>query len=215
MNFVIIYLDKKKINVKIPNWILNQTFHLIFENPHQKNLSDILFSDKLQNLHKYPLNIVWTTVFNILINKNGEIVDKNLFFVQLLAEKLNATLNFIEIVKNHKPGDQIFLMESVDMRELFKYDLIDFYLRSVIQNGDLKLYETEDYCFIVSLPPKYSIVEMILILPFDKSVWMWLGIVAGVSTIIWRFYGIFEGSSSHWNFLFVIFAFFVGHSVKI
>lgn len=212
LNLIVVYLKNDEINVKIPNFILNETFHLILENKIQENISNFLFSDKLTNLHKYPLNIVWTTVFDALQSDRKKLIDNNLFFVQILAEKMNATLNFIEIIKNQKPGENFFLAEEAELKEVDEFDL---YLRTQPRYGDIKLYHHEEYCFIVLLPPKYSIVEMILILPFDKSVWMWLGVVAGLSTIIWRFYGIFEGSSSHWKFLFGIFAFFVGQSTEI
>jgi hypothetical protein len=64
-----------------------------------------------------------------------------------------------------------------------------------------------DQCFIAPLPPKHSTTELILFMPLDKSCWIFLGVTVGISAIIWRF---FEGSNSHWKFLFGMFALFVG-----
>jgi hypothetical protein len=64
---------------------------------------------------------------------------------------------------------------------------------------------------MVPLPPPYSIYELILILPLDKSTWMWLGITLVASGLVWK---LLEGAT-HWNFLFGTFGFFVGKLIKV
>jgi hypothetical protein len=41
--------------------------------------------------------------------------------------------------------------------------------KSVVK-GDLEIHFPEDFCFLVPVPPEYSIFELILILPFEISV---------------------------------------------
>lgn len=93
------------------------------------------------------------------------------------------------------------------MTELMSKDELDFSLCHFFIKEDLQSYNNVEYCFAVPLPSKYSIYELIFILPLDNQCWMWWVITIFVSAVIWRIY---EGSGAHWNFLFGTFALFVG-----
>lgn len=65
---------------------------------------------------------------------------------------------------------------------------------------------------MVTYPPKIPIYEEILFLPFDGLNWMFLIITIGVSAVIWRLY---KNPDSSWHFIFVLYGYFLGRSVKL
>ena len=80
-------------------------------------------------------------------------------------DKLNASVEYIflglEIVKNDKMFHSITENQSANGTLDFFLDF-DSYLR-----GALYSYKQEDLCYRLGKPPRYSITEMVLFLPFD------------------------------------------------
>lgn len=128
-----------------------------------------------------------------------------------MGEKLNATMRLINIVIDHSSAKNYERSIKQKVDELITTEKIDFYINAVVSK-DLQSYNFVEFCSLVPLPPKYSIYELILILPLDKSCWMWLGITVVVCAVIWK---MFERSKTGSGFLFGIFAFFVGQSAEI
>lgn len=177
-----------------------------FEGFTHKNISNIIFPNKLNNLEGFPLSIA---------GLEGEFYDdkaysKFTYFVEILTTKLNATLKYIKIPKpDPKNYSKSIQKHFTRLCGDGKCDII-FLPQKLHQI--FQAYNFVDQCFLAPMPPKRSIYELILTLPLDKSCWMWLGITVAVSALIWR---IFEGPKSHWNFLFGIFALFVGQDSNI
>jgi hypothetical protein len=187
----------------------NLTTLKVFENFHRENLSEILFPDKTKNLHGYPLFVAFSENFNIRV-LDGKIYSKWIHFAEIVAEKLNANLTLIQIPHFRADIQTSILHLRQEVLKLQNETRMDIFINpEIFRQHDISCYSFNDYCFLVPLPPEHSIVELILILPLDRSCWLFLGITIAVSTLVWR---IFEG---HWNLLFGSFAFFVGHFIKI
>lgn len=181
-----------------------------FTNANQKNLSEILFPTQTKNLNKRPLiiNYYFKSIFVFKSNKTNNIHCKWIYFLKIVAEKMNATLNFIEIILDKTDRKSEIESKKDGIRDLLHTDY-DFFLNGFRTKSDLESYNYHDWCFIAPLPEPYPIFELILFLPLDKSCWMWLGITAATLTFIWRM------SEGHWNFFFGVFAYFVGQSFNI
>jgi hypothetical protein len=178
-----------------------------FQNFHHENLSELLFPDKTKTLNNSPIYVALGVPY---ISKERKFFNKWEFFIEIVKEKLNASLAFNFIVsKEQAPMKVMFHMQEVSIK-LHEIGKLDFLLNNLYDDHEtLQCYNSVELCFLAPLPPKYSIYELILVLPFDKLCWMYLGVTIAISAIAWR---IIE---NHWNFIFGIFAFFVGQSAEI
>lgn len=212
LNFAHIYQEKQKIVVRNYYRTKNLTTIDTFESSQQENLAaEILFPDKSRNLQKFPLYVLYDTLNTHQgFFLNGKLYNRYTYFVETLAEKMNATLVYEEMKFNRSEDTDGFQERWQYLNEIISQKYIDIALFHAfgISNGNIEYYAT---CFLVPLPPKYSIYELILILPLDASCWMMLGITVAVSALVWR---IFEGPQAQWDFLFAVYAQFVGKFVK-
>lgn len=208
LNVVHIYEEFRKVFVKSYERSLKLTTTQVYNESQIENLSNLLFPDRTKNLNRMKLFANFFSHHNVIIAEN-KVHSAWAYFLEAAAKNLNANIEYIQLPfdKNTTTDIQIKLV----YQQFIKGEL-DFFLNHFFGHGDLQSYNINEYCFVAPLPPKYSIVELVLILPLDKSCWMWLGISLFVSSIIWI---LFEGAGSSLKFMFGMFAFFVGQSADI
>lgn len=210
-NLIRIYEENEKVFVRTFFKTKNLTTTCILNNSKVENISDLLFPDKAQHLYGLPINVVYFNFFDAFV-VDGKVYNKWTYFVEIVAQKLNGTLNFREIILNKETVEKYSESLENQTNELIESDKLDFFINGVYTNSRLHSYNYQEYCFMVPLPPKYSIFELVLILPLDKSCWMWLGISVAASFILWS---VTEGSGIKWKFLFAMYAFFLGQNARI
>lgn len=210
-NFVQIYQEGHKVITRNFDKTKNLTILKTFEEAQVENLSELLFPDKAQNLNGLPIDVVFYN-FNDAFMLNGKIYNKWTYFMEIVAQKLNGTLQYQEVIPDKESVEKYRNSLIQQLIEFSKNDKFDFFPNAFFDTSTLISYNYESFCFMVPLPPKYSIFELVLILPLDKSCWMWLGISVAISFILWS---LFEGSGIQWNFLFGMYAFFFGQSATI
>lgn len=149
------------------------------------------------------------------MSPDGKFINKVSKFIEIIRDKLNASINMIEIVKNCLTQPEF---DNRSRIELHEHNLIlDFYASpdaGMDNSGLIPFYGDTDHCFLVPLPPKIAIYEQILIRPMEREVWFFLGISIATSAFIWRLFKNFGAEDSLWHFLFGMYAFFVGQSVE-
>lgn len=189
----------------------NSTTYEIFKSTNHKNLSKIFFPNKVDNLHKFPTYAVFVDSYNVHAY-NGAVMCKWTYFLEIIADKLNTTINHkeIKIDPNSDIGTTKRYIRSL-VNYLIKNGTFDFYLNGFLGEGDLESYNYDEMCFLVPLPPIYSIWTLVLILPLDKSTWICLAVTVAVSVTIWKLLD----KKSHWNFLFGCFGFFLCKFVEV
>ncbi len=91
-----------------------------------------------------------------------------MYFLSVIKEKLNATVkyNFVERnIMKHKATALIFsIAENLSANGSLDF-FLDFY---PYLPGALYSYKQVDLCYRLGKPPKYSITELVLFLPFDE-----------------------------------------------
>ena len=99
---------------------------------------------------------------------NGEetfIYSKWRFFLRIVAEKLNATLKYRYIPNK-------FSKDYYKHHWLINYGsltgTLDFYLDFDVNHGALYSYNYVNVCYLIAEPKGYSVIELVLILPFDE-----------------------------------------------
>lgn len=214
-DFVIISEQKNEIHAIIPNLFSKDeflTFKSNFKPP--KNLSKLLFPDKLKNLHGSTLKITFADSMETLINHDRTTLDKLMNFLAIIKQKMNATLDFIEIAQLWYERGPLWEAVREDLSKI--YHKIDMHMWTQPNNliGVINYYEKEKICLLVPYPPKISIIDQILFRPLEREVWMYLGISIGVTAIVWRLHRNYGANDSTGNFLFGIFSFFVGQSAE-
>lgn len=200
LNFVQIYPSNRKVIVESFYRTENLTTVKAFESYQTGNLSKILFPDKAKNLNGFPLFAVYRKTFDIFHTEEDKPYSLWTPYLQILTEKLNATIKYKKIPKD---SDEKF------RNDLLKNHQLDFYLNFIYYKFDLESYHFRDWCLLAGIPPKFSIHEKVLFKPLDKHCWIYLGTTLILCAIIWKI------SEGHWNFLFGILAFFVGQSSNI
>ena len=210
-NSAVIFEQDRKVNVMNfdKRKKLFQTIILGNSSIEQNNY---LFPDKVSDLMKSRIHVAYYPHRNIRKWK-GKVKNKMVYFTEMVAEKLNATLKYVETDYKGIGVDKEFNSRTIEtIRKYRKNEKLDIFLNGYGHFGDFQTYEFEDWCWIVPLPPKVSIYEQILFLPLDKYCWIFLFSLTLVSSILWRF---IEGPSMHWQFIFGIYAMFVGQYNKI
>lgn len=209
LNVAQIFEEKQKIIARNYDWNLD-TFRT-FKNFKLENFSEIIFHQKAPNYNGDALHVVYMNSPDAHNPIKGQTRPncKWIYFLDIVADKLNATLNFIEIPRNQSSWEAREATRKKFIIKHIREEKLDFYLNFNMFKFSLESYDHLDWCFIAPLPPSFSIAEMVLILPLDPSCWMWLGITVAISALLWRI------SEHHWNFLFGVFALFVGKWVKV
>lgn len=211
LNHAHIFMDNREITAGVMFWHRKFITFYSFPDLNYENVSDILFPDKVSDLEGFPLYIVFTNKKGSEVS-NGNVYSRWSEFVVILSEKLNATLKVHEISNDQTSLENFSSNISKNLFKLYWKGEFDIFIESHRSHQLFQAYGFEEQCFIAPLPKKISIYEYILFLPLDKSCWMMLGLTIGVSALIWR---ISEGPRSHWNFLFGMFALFVGKYEEI
>lgn len=211
-NLVQIFQEGQRVYVK--NFYKTKNYLITLDSCDDcliENVSELLFPDKSQNLYGLPIYVAFVDFSDVLL-RNGKIYSKWTFFADIVAEKLNGTLQYNQIIPSMESFEKFDETLKKSLTSFGVKDQLDLFINDHFPLSELTSYNFNTYCFMVPLPPKYSIFELILILPLDNLCWMWLGISVIVSFIIWS---VFEGSGIQWNFLFGIYAFFVGQNTRI
>lgn len=205
LNHAHVYEEDEHIWVENYFSASNMTTCTVFRNFNIKNLSKWVFPRKEENLDRFPLYIIYVEDNSEVYE--GRVQNKWTYFAEILAEKMNASLDFNGVIV----PDPSNVKELVNyLRDLISDRKYDIFFYPTKQHQLFQGYAFYGHCFIAPTPAKYSIYELIPFLPLDRSCWMWLGIAFGVSAIIWR---VSEGSL--WNFLFGMFAQFVGKFTEV
>lgn len=210
-NFAVIYEENRKVIVKSLYGIKKLEIIKTFKSSHHKNLSKILYPEKMKNLEKFPLYVAYSVHGFTHVTLDGKLINIWTHFAEIVAEKLNATLTYVKIEVDKTSRGNLIVSEKKNFVKLSQERRLDFFVNANFKS-ELECYHTIDQCFLVPIPPEYSIYELILVLPLDKSCWIFLGVTIGVLALFWR---LFEGSGAHWNLIFGSFALFVGKSIKI
>lgn len=203
------YILQKDQTIHIWNfwWTKNSLTLKIFKNANFQNISQIIFPDKLRNLQKYPINIFYHEGYVVHLY-NGKLYSEWNFYFNIVAAKLNSSINLIKLYPNHGSSEELE-MEMTKHHESRIYDVL---LIPIAEPQLFQEYDFQQRCFLAPVPPERSMYEVILFLPLDISCWMWLALTFAISALIWR---IFEGPNSQWKILFGLFALFVGQYSEV
>ncbi len=197
LNFAQIYQEEEKIIVQNYFRTRNSTTFEVFKDlQREENLSLKVFPDKSKNFDQFPLRIGYDRAPVLFDNVNIHKQYQEL--MEVLAENLNASFNTSIFSKALYSGED----KRLDIYVTSSHHSV-FHLQS-------KIYF--ELCYILALPPEYSVYELIFFLPFDKYCWIFLGVTVALTAIVWRK---FEGPGSQWNFLFAVYSLLVGQFSEI
>lgn len=152
-----------------------------------------------------------------MTSKTGRILNQYQYFVDIIEEKLNATIKYPKLGKNSSTLDEYVEESKNDFYEIYFSLWLGLNLAKEFPSGygEILTFEQQEQCFEVPLPKIIPIYEQILIRPFDSRCWIFLSVTIIISAFIWRLFKKFDAVDSHWDFIFATFAFFLGQSKKI
>lgn len=224
LNLIIIFEKDKTINIVMPNkFKALRQFKInladLVKKDQQESSSFSFFEDKTSKLNQHNLNIIYknshaTSTFL----QNGKVLSKYTYYLDILAQFMNASLNFIEIVKTFETIEDFNSKIQSEIKEKITRGKLDL---SIIENvflrrtSKLLSRQQQENCFMLEIPPKIAIYEQILILPLDRTCWILLGVVIFISAVVWWIFNLIYKMSSHWSFLFGIYGLFLGQWSEI
>lgn len=203
--------------------ILNPFFgHYELEEFPAKNLNSILFPDKLKNLNNRKLKIAITMqipktfAYNLFDTKI--VFSKYKKFLEIIKSSMNTDFDY-QIIESLNENLEIYIRDinevMTNLRTNLQVDLCisDFFVFND-QTPKLTTYEPAEICALLELPPAFAIYEQILILPFEKIIWISLLISVASCALIWKAYEKFGVNDGCGKFIFGIFGYFLGQSTK-
>lgn len=209
LNSAQIFEKRGKIIARTYNVTTRSMTNQTFEKFQHENLSQVLFSDKVKNLNGRPIYTAWMITDRALSYPGygiGELNCRWTYFAEIVAEKLNTNVQFIQIPRNNTSWEALMSTEDKWVKKLSKNKTLDLCFGCSGRVHELKSYYNLDICLWVPIPPPFSITELILILPMDSNCWKWLMITIAVSSLVWKI------SEGHWSFPFGAFSYFMGQA---
>jgi hypothetical protein len=188
-----------------------------------ENLTSILFPNKLKNLNHHKLKLPVTfqvpKIFAVDMFGVKKVFAKYTRLADILKDFMNAEIHYEVIsVLNFFTQEEMLSSRSKTYEAMRQNLEVDLSISDVFVYRDkspkLLTYEPVELCAFLAVPPEISLYTQILILPFEKTIWILLVISVMSCAIIWRAYekiGIFDQCG---KFIFGIFGFFLGQGTN-
>lgn len=170
---------------------------------------DLMFPDKLKNLHGYNYKVICFNSPPRLRVKKQQIKSMELMFMNVVAEKMNArrTVSVIEGSRDEKISEAFFTGAA------------DVCLNTGMYSKSKKAkiintYDTDGFCVLVPIPAKNSQFDFIY-KPFDLCSWIWILLSMTCCAIVWHFLQKLStsNSSSAGHFVFAFISNFLGQLI--
>lgn len=210
--YCVIYKENEEFNVEIMDKNIKRSCKYKINSNHTNYSQKFCSKSQIQNL---SLNIAFSVDDATFLTPDGKVLSKYSHYIDIIAQKMNASINYVEVAKNAKTLKEIWEATGREIKEMLK--ILDLFLESSYggdHRGYIYTHHLLAYCYIAPLPPKIAIYDQILFRPMDKVVWIYCGVSIVLSALIWRIFKNFGANDSLWHFIFGVFAFFVGQSVK-
>lgn len=107
-------------------------------NFQSENLSSILYPEKLKDLNGITINVVFSTYACTIKFANERIHTKFSEYANMITEKMNAKLKYVEIVENYTTFKEFFEREEIEILELIKEGKLDLYIQPSYHQGTLE-----------------------------------------------------------------------------
>lgn len=181
---------------------------------NQMNLTSLnLFPNKLRNS---TLNILYEIGYDIFLSKKKKLTGKYIYLFDIIGEKFNVKINYINVRQNSNSSDEHYLkLRNVMQNMVNEIDVFMMKQFDGDERGYLWTHEEIEICVIVPPPKIIPVYEKTLIKPFDEKIWMYSSISVVLTALVWRMFKKYGADESIGNFLFGLFAFFVGQSADI
>ncbi|CAG9811094.1 unnamed protein product [Chironomus riparius] len=167
---------------------------------------DLLFPDKLKNLHNYPYRVPICEQSPRVVIQNRVVQSPWIYFL-------------IEVTKLQNASADVDLVD--DCRELitlWKERKMDLSINTAVvfpidSNPKLLTYEENSYCALVPLPPETSSYHLTFLDPFDGLTWMFFVLTMTCSVAVWLMFRHRGAVDSPWLLAYSIFVMFIGQGV--
>lgn len=179
------------------------------------------FPDKLKDLNGHQINVSaaeWG--YNTVISPTtGEVLNYFILFLEIIQQYMNASITLIELAKGWQKRRDFYEQFIAQQNLLASYHYLDLIITDAFNykgiDNTLQTYRYKDWCYLAPLPPKIKIYEQILIRPLEKTTWIYLVTTVGLCAVVWRLHLNLTDASSHWDFLFAVFGYFIGQSTNL
>ena len=176
---------------------------------------DVVFPDKLKNLHGYKYQIVYIGLWNQRLNfgnqeiKGDTLKGPDILFIKTVAEKQNASLSFKYIETTEKAFSAL---DSSDTDIIINTNVVMSSLG--VRKTSINTYDTDGFCAMVPMPESRFFFDFI-IKPFDLWTWLFIVLTITCCTIVWKLLNLRStvnaNSSSYYIFGFI--ANFLGQTI--
>jgi hypothetical protein len=148
---------------------------------------DKVFPDRLLNLNQYKYKVIGASQLPRLFLKNGKFYGFDVFFLEIVAKKLNASFA-IDIV-NYADSSAL-----ANVQNRMGKGQIDLNLNTMNSGGNVETfskyyktfntYDVDGYCALVPIPPRLSFLKYLLV-PYDTASWILMLVSLVALAVIW------------------------------
>ncbi|CRK92644.1 CLUMA_CG006216, isoform A [Clunio marinus] len=175
---------------------------------------DLVFPDKLKNLHNCQVNLFFIQEETTCVILNGEVDGVHYRFLRMILKKYNATMN---ITKSIDISDGRIITK--ELQEFFKLYSVSLSLSTLFTpqeyTKEVNTYDEDGFCALIPKPQRVTFLHFILS-PFD--LFSWVGMISSIvlCSILWKFLKKrLAKINSSFYFAFAMVANFLGQSIPL
>lgn len=210
---LLIYIDDQDntSSTKMATWncFTNETSRIL-----PSDDIDLVFENIFQMFSNYDYKIVVKEQPPRLIKKNGKFIGQDVYFMELVAEKQNSTLTYIELFDAAKT---VNAMSSGTVDLILETSIFGNFKKEFNLFQMVNTFDVDGYCALIPIPSRNSFWKY-LITPFDWIFWILLFFFVTSCALLWWMFkrcSANESLSSPAMVLFGILANFLGQSITL
>lgn len=201
-------------NHKILNIVLISENEVTIPNKFT-GLNERKLNDKLGNLNGWKMHVIFGRMGIDAQTHESKYHSRFINFLDIVRDYMNATIKIIEVAKDWKTFEEFLNKTAMECKILRNSSKFDFTISEFIKFNDFTrkfiTYDSQSVSFVLRTPPEIPKFAQLLFMPFEKKIWMCLGISIVFSILVWQF----SNDSSSLDFFFAIYGFFLVQSTDL
>ncbi|CAG9798201.1 unnamed protein product [Chironomus riparius] len=196
-NFVVVYETVKGIEYESLKSSGSRYKRLTIVNPKYGHL---IFPDKLKNLERFEYQVA-----SVKNSNNSYISSLMINFLHTVTHQQNSTFKMLNL-------QNLTILEDY-WRTRKLHLLINLVTVKYSPEPTLMIYEEKSYCALVPISEITSFFLVIITKPFDRFMWVLIGLSMVCSVTVWRLFLGRGAIDSHWKVAALWFMIFIGQGL--
>jgi hypothetical protein len=213
---VVIFFEKEMNGSMVTETLTLNVLHHEIQSNFPSTDIDVVFPDKLRNLHRYNYKAVATEQKPRIFRKNGKFFGFDVLFMEIVAKLQNASFTIDNFNMKNKVERANFIKLLFSGEVDLNLNTINSGALQTVRNllKSVNTYDFNGYCALVPIPPRNSFLRYLFV-PYDTASWILMVISLVALGIVWKLFKSqrdSRGLSSVGRIIFRVIAGFLGQA---